>query len=141
VTPLRLAAALLAEAVTGSRFGGLQPRLDLVVPAGPLALSFLVTLLGAGLLAPLAEELYFRGLLHRWLRSRFSFWPRVLFSSALFALGHVDSPGVAASNFFLGLVCVLAVERGRSLWLPIIIHALNNSLAVMLLYLVHAAQR
>jgi membrane protease YdiL (CAAX protease family) len=141
VTPLRAAAALLAEALVGSGFESLQPRLDLVVPAGPLALSFVVTLVGAGLLVPFAEEVYFRGLLQRWLRSRFSFWPRVLLSAGLFALGHFDSAGVVAASFFLGLVCALAVERGRSLWLPVIIHVLNNSLAVMLLYLVQAFER
>jgi membrane protease YdiL (CAAX protease family) len=140
-TPLRAAAALLAEVLTGSGFETLQRRLDLVVPAGPLGLTFAVTLLGAGLLVPLAEELYFRGLLHRWLRSRFSFWPRVLLSSALFGLGHFDSPGIVASTFFLGLLCAITLERGRSLWLPVAIHAVNNSLAVMLLYLVQVAQR
>jgi membrane protease YdiL (CAAX protease family) len=63
-----------------------------------------------------------------------------LLSSALFALGHFDSAGVVASSFFLGLVCAVALERGRSLWLPVAIHALNNSLAVMLLYLIQATQ-
>jgi membrane protease YdiL (CAAX protease family) len=132
--PLRAAAALLAETLVGGGLGDLQPRMDLVAPDGPLGLNFLVTLLGAGLLVPFAEELYFRGLLHRWLRSRFSFWPRVVLSSGLFALGHIDSIGVVASSFFLGFICALAVERSRSLWLPVAIHAVNNSLDVVLVY-------
>jgi membrane protease YdiL (CAAX protease family) len=96
----------------------------------------------AGLLAPLAEELYFRGLLHRWFWAHFSTqpWLRVLLSSGVFSLGHVDSAGAVASTFFLGILCALAYERTRSLWLPVAIHAVNNSLAVLLMYAVLALQ-
>jgi membrane protease YdiL (CAAX protease family) len=139
--PLRLVAGVVAQWLSGGTFAeDLQPRLDLVTPGGPLLLSFAVTLLGAGLLAPLAEELYFRGLLQGWLRSRFDLWVRVLLSAALFALGHFDSVAVMASTFFLGLVCALVVERGRSLWLSVAIHAVNNSLVVVLVYAALALQ-
>ena len=132
--PLRVGAALLAQWLSGGSLADLQPRLDLVTPDGPLAVTFAVTLLGAGLLAPLAEELYFRGLLQGWLRTRFGFWPVVVLSAGLFALGHFDSLPVMASTFFLGLICAAAVERGRSVWLGVLIHAANNSLAVGLVY-------
>jgi len=131
--PVRGLAALAAEALLGGP-QSLQPRLDLVLPPGPLGLNLAVTLLGAGLLVPLAEELYFRGLLHGWLAARLSLWPRVLFSSALFALGHFDNAGVVASSFILGVICALALERSRSLWLPIILHGVNNSLVVIVIY-------
>jgi membrane protease YdiL (CAAX protease family) len=140
VLPLRLGAGAIAEWLVGSP-QDTQPRLDLLVPPGPLGLSLAVTLLGAGLLAPIAEELYFRGLLHGWLAGRLSLWPRVLLSSALFGLAHFDSAGVAVASFIMGIVCALALERSRSLWLPIIVHAVNNSLAVLLIYAVIAAQR
>ncbi|MEP7357818.1 MAG: CPBP family intramembrane glutamic endopeptidase [Anaerolineales bacterium] len=136
VLPLRAGAALLAEAVTGGSLTDMQARLDIIAPSGPLALNFIVTLLGVGVLAPIAEEFYFRGLIHRWFRSRFSFWPAVLLSSGIFALGHFDSIAVVASTFILGIVLALTLERGRSLWLPILIHMINNSLAVVLLYAV-----
>jgi membrane protease YdiL (CAAX protease family) len=132
--PLRLGAALAVQWLSGGSLADMQPRLDLVAPEGPLTVTFAVTLLGAGLLAPLAEELYFRGLLQGWLRTRFGFWPMVVLSAALFALGHFDSLPVMASTFFLGLICAAAVERGRSLWLAVTIHAVNNSLAVALVY-------
>jgi uncharacterized protein len=132
--PVRSLAALAVEALVGGGLTDLQPRLDLMLPPGPLGLNLVVTLLGAGLLVPVAEELYFRGLLHGWLAGRLSLWPRVLFSSALFALGHFDNAGVVASSFILGLICALALERSRSLWLPVIVHAANNSLALIILY-------
>jgi membrane protease YdiL (CAAX protease family) len=132
--PVRGLAALAADALLGGGDAALQPRLDLMVPPGPLGPSLALTLLGAGLLVPVAEELYFRGLLHGWLAERLGLWPRVLLSSALFALGHFDNAGVAAASFILGLLCALALERSRSLWLPIIIHAVNNSVALLFLY-------
>jgi uncharacterized protein len=137
IMPLRAAAALLAQWLLARGLQDMQARLDLVVPQdGPLMLNLLVTLLGAGLLAPLAEEFYFRGLLHRWFWLRWAGrpWARVVASSAIFALGHFDSPGVAASSFFLGVICAVAYERSRSLWLPVAIHVGNNSLAVVLVY-------
>lgn len=140
VLPVRGLVAVAAEALLGGGAPAMQPRLDLMLPPGPLGLNLAVTLLGAGLLVPLAEELFFRGLLHGWLAERLSLWPRVLLSSALFGLGHFDSVGVAASSFILGLVCALALERSRSLWLPVILHAVNNSVALIVLYLAAALQ-
>ena len=144
VLPLRGAAAVAAEALTGRLSAGgladVQRRLDIIAPAGPLPLNFALTLLGAGLLAPVAEELFFRGLIYGWFRSRFSVWPAVILSSTIFALGHIDSIGVVASSFILGLLLALIVERSRSLWLSILVHAANNSLAVVLLYVALAVQ-
>jgi membrane protease YdiL (CAAX protease family) len=134
ILPIRGLVAILAERLRGTNFTDIQPRLDLIAPSGPLALNFIVTLVGAGLLAPVAEELFFRGLIFRWFRSRFSFWPAVLISSAIFAAGHADSIGVVASSFVLGLLLAAVYDRSRSLWLSIAIHAVNNSLAVVLLY-------
>jgi membrane protease YdiL (CAAX protease family) len=140
VLPARGLAAFLAERLRGTNFNDIQLRMDLIAPTGPLALNFIVTLLGAGLLAPVAEELFFRGLIHRWLRARWGFWPAVLISSAIFAAGHADSIGVVASSFVLGLVLAAVYDRSRSLWLSIAVHAANNSFAVVLLYAVLALQ-
>ena len=135
------AGGLLAERLRGTDFTDIQLRMDLIAPSGgPLALNFIVTLLGAGLLAPVAEEMFFRGLIHRWFSARFGFWPAVLLSSAIFAAGHADSIGVVASAFVLGLVLAAVYDRSRSLWLGIAVHATNNVLAVILLYAVLALQ-
>jgi len=134
ILPLRGLAAYAAEALRGTNSNDIQLRMDLIAPSGPLPLNFVVTLLGAGVLAPIAEELYFRGLIFRWFRARFNFWVAVVVSSAIFAAGHADSVGVVASSFVLGLLLAAVYDRSRSLWLSIAIHAVNNSLAVILLY-------
>ena len=135
VLPARGLAALLVERLAGANFSDMQLRMDLIAPSGgSLALNFIVTFVGAGLLAPVAEELFFRGLIHRWFSARFGFWPAVVISSAIFAAGHADSLGVVASSFVLGLVLAGVYDRSRSLWLSIAVHATNNCLAVILLY-------
>ena len=135
VLPARGLAAFLAERLRGTNFTDIQLRMDLIAPSGgPLALNFIITLVGAGLLAPVAEEMFFRGLIHRWFSARFGVWPAVFISSAIFAAGHADSAGVVASAFVLGLVLAALYDRSRSLWVTIAVHATNNCLAVALLY-------
>ena len=82
----------------------------------------------AVLVAPLLEELFFRGILlqrwaHRWGTGR-----AVLATSALFAVGHVELIG----HFIFGLVMAALYLRSRSLWLPIATHAANNLFAVVM---------
>lgn len=142
--PLRAAigvvVVLLLETLFKSGTGGLQARTDILAVGGSFSwVNFGLTLLGAGVLAPISEEIYFRGLLHGWFQARIArFWPRVLISSAIFGLAHADSVAVVIPSLALGLVNAIAYEKSKSLWLPIAIHALNNSIAVVLLYLLIA---
>ena len=131
--PIRMAVGVVVQLAFGG-MDDMQGRMAVIAPAGFSWAAFLVTLLGVGLLAPVAEEFYFRGLIHRWAMTRFGFWPRLLFSSALFALGHIDAAGVVAASFIMGLVLAAVFERSRSLWVSILIHVTNNSLAVILVY-------
>lgn len=87
----------------------------------------------AGIAVPIAEEIFFRGMLYRWMRSRWSLWLATGISSLLFALIHVELATVIPA-FFIGVVCAYSFERSRTLWLPILIHCFNNLIAVGLLY-------
>jgi uncharacterized protein len=134
VLPIRGVLGLVAQQWFGGGIGGLQFRTEIITGGGYTPLTAIVTLMGAGILAPIAEELYFRGLLHTWFQSHAPFWPRVLASSFLFALGHIDSIGVVVSAFVMGIVIAIAFERTRSIWLPIVIHAVTNSFAVIVIF-------
>jgi len=134
--PIRGLLGLLVQLVLEGGLDSLQARSDVLLAGGDLSwVSFLLTLLGAGLLAPISEELYFRGLIHRWFQTRLRFWPRILLSSVIFGLAHVDSVAVVASSFVLGLANAIAYEKSESLWLPIAMHTLTNCIGVILLYL------
>lgn len=80
-------------------------------------------------LAPLAEELVFRGvLLHRFAR-RFGLGRGIVISSALFGVMHMNP---IAITVFGMLLCVLHV-RSRSLWATTLAHALNNAVPLVML--------
>ena len=74
--------------------------------------------------APLAEELFFRGfLMHRWAR-RWGTPAGVALSSAAFAVGHAEWVG----HFVTGAAFALLYVRTRSLWVPILTHAVYNAI-------------
>ncbi|MBN1935072.1 MAG: CPBP family intramembrane metalloprotease [Anaerolineae bacterium] len=140
--PLRALLGVLVQLLLEGNLDSLQGRTDVLTAGGQFSLlGFLITLIGAGILVPIAEELYFRGLLHRWFEPRLPFWPRVLISSLFFGLAHFDSVGVVASSYVMGVVNAVAYEKSKSLWLPILIHMSTNSIAVLLLYLALWAQQ
>jgi membrane protease YdiL (CAAX protease family) len=76
------------------------------------------------LAAPIVEELLFRGLLYRSLRSSTGVLPSLLLSSLVFAVGHPQAAVVPV--FCLGACAALALERSRSLLAAVLVHALYN---------------
>jgi membrane protease YdiL (CAAX protease family) len=98
----------------------------------PLQLALAV--LAAVVLAPLAEELIFRGLLHRSLRARMRIVPATIISSAIFAVVHVDvalsQPLALVGLVLVGAVTAIAYERTGSLIVPVVIHATHNAVTI-----------
>lgn len=92
-----------------------------VVPSQQ-ALLFLV----GGLIAPIAEEFYFRGLLYGYVR-RWGFCPALLLSTLIFTLLHQGAPGTIIPQAIGGLVFATAYEIEKNLLVPIVIHALGNA--------------
>jgi sodium transport system permease protein len=76
------------------------------------------------------EELLFRGLILSGLR-RLGPWPALLISSLLFAVAHASIYRLLPT-FCLGLLLGYIVLKTGSLFCSMIIHALNNGLAVTL---------
>ena len=81
--------------------------------------------------APLAEELFFRGLVYGWLRGRLAPLPAALLCAAIFAAAH-GSLGLAPPLLLLGLVLCWLYERSGSLWAPALAHAAVNAAALAL---------
>ena len=91
-------------------------------------------LLSAGmavLIAPVTEELIFRGYIYGVLRRYLGAVPGLLIASVLFAAIHMNGPAFAPL-FVLGVCLTLAYEATGSLLTPMLMHALFN--AVNLLY-------
>jgi len=78
--------------------------------------------------APILEEFLFRGyLLNRW-TLRLGAIPAILLSSFLFAILHPDVLGA----FIFAVMMSLLYMKTRSLIAPIVVHAANNTFAVIL---------
>ncbi|PTA66653.1 CPBP family intramembrane glutamic endopeptidase [Deinococcus arcticus] len=88
-----------------------------------------VLLLAAGLLIPFAEEVAFRGLLMRGHERAAGFTVAALTSTVVFSLAH-GAPASVAGILPLAYVLARVAQHTGSLWNSVIIHALNNTLAV-----------
>lgn len=88
-----------------------------------------LSILMVGVLAPLGEELLFRGLLFRGLLIRYGFFTAALASSLLFGAVHFN-PSQVLSAFFVGFLLCKIYDRFRSFFLCFLIHAIINCLAI-----------
>lgn len=86
-----------------------------------LILFFIV----GGFLAPVAEEVFFRGIIYGFFR-RWGMTIALIISSSLFALIHLFVSGAFIIQFIGGILFAASYEREKSLITPIIIHMLGN---------------
>lgn len=94
------------------------------LPTGPIdrGLFFLV----GGLVAPIAEEVFFRGIVYGVLR-RWGVATALLGSACLFVLAHVVYSGLPITQIVGGLVFAISYELEGSVLVPIMIHAIGNT--------------
>jgi membrane protease YdiL (CAAX protease family) len=83
--------------------------------------------IGAVVVAPVAEECFFRGLLQTTLRNVFGRpWPAVLITACMFGVAHSQQPQVIPTLVLLGVLLGASYERSGSLVAPIVLHCLFN---------------
>lgn len=94
--------------------------------AALLAVAFLVTVV-----APIGEEVFFRGFFFRALMNWRGVWPAALLTGIVFGGIHAGgSPaGFLVPLGIFGVVLCLLYVKTRSLYPPIVLHAINNSIA------------
>jgi membrane protease YdiL (CAAX protease family) len=88
-----------------------------------LIVTYSVFLMFSVFLAPLIEELYFRGYLLPRMKGRFA----TLFHSLLFAAVHVFTPWMIITRT-LGLLPLVFGVKKKNIYIGIIVHILGNSL-------------
>lgn len=104
------------------------------MPTQPLAAAALAIL--ATILAPIVEEIVFRGWIFTDLRRNFSFWPALLATSIVFAGLHYESTHLYALAVLpLGLALGAIRELTGSVKASIALHACNNFIACCLSFL------
>lgn len=88
------------------------------------------------LVAPVAEELVFRGILFSGLRRLFGFWFSCIVTSLLFAWMHQYLPQYYL-GFFCGVLFTILLERTGTLWYAIAAHVLYNLMSVVCAWMLY----
>lgn len=103
--------------------------LKLLPAASPLAKTMVV--ISAAVLAPLCEEVYFRGLMQSLLRQYLPAWPAVVVASLVFALTHSPQWQDMPALFVLALALGYNYERCGRLLAPVLMHAIFNLVMII----------
>lgn len=94
--------------------------------------GFLIQFLTAGIVAPIVEELIFRGLVYRRTKKMTGTIAASILSAALFGVFHgnwVQAPYA----FIIGIVAVFVYEKFKSIVAPIMLHMSANILSVLIM--------
>lgn len=85
--------------------------------------------LAVAVVAPVVEEMVFRGIVLQRFAHKWGTSTAVIASSALFAIAHVEWVG----HFLIGISLALLYLRTRSLWVAIVTHAVYNGMFALAL--------
>ena len=107
---------------------GLRIQPDLVPILAQLSSPWFL-LIGGAVVAPVVEEIFFRGFVFAGLRPRYGWQKSAAISSALFAGIHLV-PTAIIPIFILGYIFAYLYHRSNSIWPAIMMHAATNTLAL-----------
>ncbi|QIY56826.1 CPBP family intramembrane metalloprotease [Streptomyces sp. RPA4-5] len=129
-------ASLLYQAVAGDH-RNVQVGYQAAASGG--LLWYLATAVAGFVATPIGEELIFRGVLANAL-GRYGAWVSVLASATVFALVHGLNP-VLPVAFVVGVINAVLLRRTGSVWPGIVVHGVNNALAMSIPVIVAMAGR
>jgi membrane protease YdiL (CAAX protease family) len=78
-----------------------------------------------GIIGPVAEEIFFRGMLYGYFR-RWGMWAALLLSTAVFVVAHAIFHRIPLPQIVGGILFAVAYEKEKNLMVPITIHVLGN---------------
>ncbi|RBP00831.1 CPBP family intramembrane glutamic endopeptidase [Rossellomorea aquimaris] len=94
--------------------------------------TIMIAFISAAIISPIYEEIFYRGFLYRWLRTRIGFTGALILSSLIFTIIHIPTYNVMPVNFFSGVLFALAYERTHSIWPAVLVHGITNGMMVLL---------
>ncbi len=109
----------------------IQPQ-DILTQLDLRGAGFIFAFVVVAIVAPVAEEIFFRGFMYAGLRKSMGVVGAMLVSSVFFTALHL-SVGLFIPIFALGLLLAWLYEYTGSLYPGILLHAANNGLALLLL--------
>lgn len=94
--------------------------------------TILIGVVSAGIVSPVYEEIFYRGFIYRWLRTRVSMSWAIVISSLIFTAAHYPTMNAMPVNFISGVVLAWTYERTGSVVPGMIVHGVFNTIAVLL---------
>jgi membrane protease YdiL (CAAX protease family) len=101
-------------------FPDMERNSALIQGQNPIAVLILV-----GILTPIMEEFFFRGLIFKRLRGVMGFIPAGLISALVFGVAHLTPPQIIYTGV-LGFLFAYIYEKKGSIWLPVFAHFCVN---------------
>lgn len=98
-------------------------------------ITVLIAFISAAIISPIYEEIFYRGFIYRWLRTRIGFKGALLLSALIFAVAHIPTYNTVPAAFFAGSIFSLAYERTQSILPSMLIHGLSNGIMISLTFL------
>ena len=125
----------IVVSLTAQAVGDVPTAQDQIVgDANAITMSEFLWLFALGAIAaPVVEEFLFRGLLYPLMRGRMKVVAAVVVSALVFAALHFLAPLIPAL-LMMGVVLALLTERYDSIVPSIAVHALNNGVVLIALY-------
>jgi membrane protease YdiL (CAAX protease family) len=93
--------------------------------------DFWLMVVFVGFVTGVAEEVFFRGFLSRGMVARHGLLWGSFFTATLFGLAHLH-PVQFFATFLIGIAFQVIFLTARSLWLPILAHALHNTVVMFM---------
>lgn len=112
--------------------------IDTLVPGDPFEswdidpVSFAIIAFSAVVIAPLFEEIFFRGFMYQAFRRTMPLWPAAILTSLVFGVAHID-PAIIIPIALVGMILLGIYRWTGNLWSSIITHAGYNAIAVIAL--------
>ncbi|WP_342570837.1 type II CAAX endopeptidase family protein [Paenibacillus sp. FSL R5-0749] len=116
--------SFLGNTVDNSKTESLQQNVTLF--------TIVIGIVSAGFVSPLYEEIFYRGFIYRWLRTRIRMKWAIVISALIFTLAHFPTINAMPVNFISGVVFAWTYERTGSVVPGMIVHGAFNTIAVVL---------
>jgi len=121
---ITLATSVIGNSISNSKTESIQQNVTFF--------TVLIAFISAAIISPIYEEIFYRGFLYRWLRTRIGFSGAILLSSIIFTVIHIPTYNTMPVNFFSGIIFALAYEKTGSIWTSVIIHGSTNGIMILL---------
>ena len=95
-------------------------------------INIIIAFISAAIVSPIYEEIFYRGFLYRFFRSKYGLLAGMVISAFIFMIVHIPTFNSLPYTFLSGLIFAWTYEKTQSIYPAMIIHGIFNGIAVIL---------